>query len=272
VARSRLTELAVELRASVERSLAIYFRYPAQVVSDFLATPLWMLFFTLPILMFAPPESWSSPEFLAKLYWGWITLGILSSSFWSIGHAIEREAKMGTLEALFATNANRVVLFSGRVAVMVMSTLVEAAYVWALLHATFGFNPPVRDSAALLTAWILVIITAVGLSAAYGALVLRLKNPGALTNILQFALVVLTGAFFPVTSLPGPLPSLAMLIPLTYPVDLVRWASIGEETLLDPALEFALSAALAALSVALGGAALRAVEEENRRSGRLGFH
>jgi len=73
-----------------------------------------------------------------------------------------------------------------------------------------------------------------GFGLVYGALVLRFKNVGPLNNLLQFIIMGLCGAFFPITSLPENMKALSYTIPHTYAADLLRHYSMGSPTILLP--------------------------------------
>ncbi len=103
--------------------------------------------------------------------------------------------------------------------------------------------------------------TALGFGLVYGALVFRFKSVGPLNSVLQFALLGLSGIFYPVSSLPGPLYSAALAIPFTYVADLLRFYAMGHPTALPLDIEWAALLAYTLGLVAAGVALLGAIEK-----------
>ena len=264
--------LLLEAYASAYKAVKVYFRYPAWIVGDLLATPLWLLVFIYPVLMFLPYDKWRSPETYEFFYWGMVSWSVISTALWSIGGAIRSEQQVGTLEQLFLTNADRVVLFLGRLASSSIGLIIELAYMSLIVYLLFGVQVRILNPPLLAVALLLGLTASLGFGSVYGALVLHVKSPGAVANILQFALVILCGVFYPASRLPDFVEPLAYLVPFTYAIDLIRHAAMGTDTLLPAPLELAVLALYSVVLVALGYAALRRVELVSKRRGKLGFY
>ena len=73
-------------------------------------------------------------------------------------------------------------------------------------------------------------------------------------NLALFPLFFLSGAFFPLDSAPQWLRIISYVNPLTYPVDLIQYASWAQspEGLLGPAIDVPVLAALALAAIWLG--------------------
>ena len=56
-----IMSIFLELYATASRGYKIYFRYTAWFIADLITTPIWILVFLLPILMFLPKEQWNNP-------------------------------------------------------------------------------------------------------------------------------------------------------------------------------------------------------------------
>jgi len=268
----RLRLLLEEARASAAVGLKMYFRYPAWLVADILTTPAWLVLLILPILLFLPREQWSNPEAMTMLFWGWNYWSIVEAGLWGFGNSIRREQRMGTLEFLLLTNANRAILFSREIVTRSLSLALSLAYVYAFFTALFGVRVVVLNPLGVAASLAAGLLTSLGFGLVYGALVLRFKNVGPLNNVLQFVLLGLSGAFFPITSLPESVRPLSLAIPYTYPADLLRHYSMGTPTLLPPSVEWLVVVAYAAALLALGLAAIGWVEARLKRTGSLGAY
>jgi len=86
-----------------------------------------------------------------------------------------------------------------------------------------------------------MIIIAIGLVSIGLAIAGFVESMEAFNLIMSFAIMpmfLLSGAFFPLTSAPAWLRGLSYINPLTYGVDVLRWATFsGWESLLPPYVE-----------------------------------
>jgi len=270
--RSPLRSLFQELQAAASVSVRIYLRYPAWLVADIVTTPAWLVLFILPILLFLPREQWSNPQTLTMLFWGWIFWDIVSAGLWNFGNAIRREQQMGTLEFLMLTNASRAILFSRDIFSRIVSLALSLTYVYAFFTLLFNVKVVVINPVGVALSLLIGLFTAMGFGLLYGALVLRFKQVGPLNNILQFIILGLSGAFFPVTALPESARVAALALPFTYSIDLLRHYSMATPTLLPVTLEFVVLISYTALLLALGISAVKLVENRLKATGRLGTY
>lgn len=269
---TRIEKISLELYAAAYNGVKTYLRYPMWIISDLVASPLWLLLFIIPMLLFLPPEKWGDTTTYQYFYWGMVFFDIISTSLWSFGNAIRREQEMGTLEYLFLSNANRIVLFATRFTTRLLSTSLSIVYLAALMWIMFGVQITVHDQLLLLFSLILSLFVASGFGALYGAAVLKLKQTGPLSNILQFVLIGVSGIFFPVNRLPPQLQILAYASPFTYCIDLARCAAINTPTLLPLWQEVLLVLSLAIIMNLLGLKALDFIENNTKKTGKLGAY
>ena len=269
---TKIREIALELYAAAYNGIRTYFRYPMWIISDLITSPLWLLLFIIPMLLFLPPEKWSDPTTYQYFYWGMIFLDVISMALWSFGSAIRWEQQTGTLEYLYLTNASRLVLFATRMCSRLISFTMSALYLALLMTVMFGAQIKVADPLLLLLSLFLSLFTALGFGAIYAALVLKLKQVGPLNNILQYVLIGVSGIFFPVDRLPLELKVLAYLSPFTYCVDLVRAAAMKTTTIMPLWHELALIVLLAVLMNFIGIKILGYIEATVKKTGKLGVY
>lgn len=259
----------LEVKASAWIGLTLYFRYPAWIVADIVTTPIWLIVFILPALLFMPKSQWGNPVTLNFLFWAMTFWGVVGAGIWSFGNAIRWEQEAGTIEALFLTNASRAMLFARRIFSGLLSIALDTAYTALffilLFNAPLYFNNPLGVAAALIVG--LLISAGFGLS--YGALVLRFKNVGPLNNVVQFILLGVSAIFYPVTAVPEPFRAIVYASPYTYVANLLRHEAMGEATILPLLQEWLLVTLLAAVFLAAGVYTLRRVEENLKKRGEL---
>jgi len=268
---TKLSRLAGEVKLALWKEFKRYSRYTLWFVSDMISLPMWLLFFMLPAMLFVPKEELVNGFFYKNFYWGWVFLVLIYTSLRVVGLSIRQEQLEGTLELLFSTNANRLVLFIGRAGPLLLDVLLTAAYTAAIFHT--AFNASLMPEEPLLTLYALSMLVAItiGFSALYGAAILKFKEPAILTNLLQISLIFLTGAFYPIENL-GPVRYVSMLIPLTYAVDLARHATLGTRTILNEKIEAVLVFFLALLTLTLSYSMLKYLENKNKKEGTLAFY
>lgn len=267
-----INRFLLEVYASVYKSVKVYFRYPAWIIGDLLATPLWMLMFIYPILLFLPSEQWRSRETYEFFYWGMVSWSVISVALWSIGNAIRSEQQVGTLEQLFLTNADRIILFIGRLASSSIGLAINLVYMSLIVYLLFGVSIRVINIPLFIISILFCLLLSLGFGIVYGALVLQVKSPGAISNILQFFFLAFCGVFYPVTKLPEIVRPISYFIPFTYAIDLLRHSTIGTETVVPLEVELMLLSLLSALFIGLGYYSIRRVEAISKVKGKLGFY
>ncbi|RLE65027.1 MAG: hypothetical protein DRJ38_04400 [Thermoprotei archaeon] len=268
---TKLLYLIKEVKLALWKEFKEYSRYPLWFISDMIALPMWLLFFMLPAMLFVPEEELANGFFYRNFYWGWVFLVLIYTSLRVVGMSIRKEQINGTLELLFSTNANRIILFIGRAGPLLLDVLITSAYTAVIFHTAFNVSLAPIDFFLTLYSLAMLMVITIGFSALYGAAILKFKEPAILTNLLQIALIFLTGAFYPIENL-GMISYISLAIPLTYAVDLARHAALGTPPLIDERLEVFLVFFLALLVLLASYAVLKFLEKENKRKGTLAFY
>ncbi len=261
-----------DLYAAAYAGIKIYTRYPAWIAADLISTPMWVLILLIPILLFLPRESWGDPTTYQFFFWGMVMWDIVSMALWSFGTAIRREQQLGTLEFLFVSNANRLVMFARIMVSRLISFTISTLYLALIIQILFGHPLIIRNLVLVILTLILGLLASSGFGAMYGALVLRLKNVEALNNILQFMFIGISGLFFPIERLPPVIRVIAYFLPFTYLADLVRYAALGTETIIDPYIEYILLIAMVIFFNLLGSILFKKVEKNTKKTGKLGVY
>ena len=99
-----------------------------------------------------------------------------------------------------------------------------------------------------------------------------MRDANFLIDTSNYVVVLLSGAQFPVQALPRFLLPLALVLPLTYGLDLARSFLLGSATLLPRSLEIAILLLAMAVTVPLGYGVFVLVERFCRSRGTLGLH
>ncbi len=146
---------------------------------------------------------------------GSVQFVLVGGALFNVGSWVRRELQAGTLEAVFTTPAQRIVIVAG---VCLYGMLRDLSVLAVALLAGWGLGHAVGAGGwgasgtrlALAVGWVaLGSIPTYALATCYAALVLHLKEVSALTQLLQGAAGLLMGAFFPIELLPRALQMLS---------------------------------------------------------------
>jgi len=267
-----IMSIFLELYATASRGYKIYFRYTAWFIADLITTPIWILVFLLPILMFLPKEQWNNPTTINFFFWAMVMWDIVGAGLWSFGQAIRREQQTGTLEFLFLTNANRIIMFTRSIFTRGLELIIMFAYMAIVFKLLFSVDIILRNILGVIFILTLGLLIAMGFGEIYGALVLRFKNIGPVTNILEFVILGISGIFFPISRLPDQIRLISLLSPFTYIAEMTRYMAMGIETYLDPGFELILMILMAIIFNAIGFVTILYIEKNLKKTGKLGAY
>ncbi len=269
---SGVRALLMELYATAMRGYKIYFRYTAWFIADLITTPIWILVFILPMLMFLPKEQWSNPTTLNFFFWAMIIWDIVGAGLWSFGGAIRREQETGTIEFLFLTNANRIIMFTRSIFTRGLELIIMFIYMSIVFKLLFGIDIILINLPGLILVLLLGLLVAMGFGEIYGALVLRFKNVGPVTNIIEFVILGISGIFFPISKLPKQLITISLLSPFTYIAEMTRYMTMGIKTYIDPHIEMIIIILMAVLFNLIGSLLILYTEKRLKKTGKLGTY
>jgi ABC-type polysaccharide/polyol phosphate export permease len=186
-------------------------------------------------------------------------------------NSVQEAQQTGTLEVLMTTStapAELIILssissFSGNLFNLAIYLFAGVAIFRAPIHANLL-------SCALVLILSLLIGLAVGIAAA--TLQVAFQKGSAVLWLLSSGLWFLSGAMFPIQSLPGPLEFLARALPLTYAIDAMRSGLLEGRSVsqMAPALAILTSFVVVLLPLSLGGLSLSL--RRARQNGTLSFY
>jgi len=240
-------KLQIVLASTRMRILTIS-RYPGQLIMDII---LPIVIAAMPILLGrATAGDQAAAIFEANTgtanYVGFMIIGssvftIVSSAFWHIAHWVRWEMETGTLESLYLAPGGRLWVAMGTALYSLIRSVLSSIVAYLLGSWILGVNP---FQGELLLALLFIIVGAVplyGMALLFGAVILKLREASALINVMQWAVSLLMGVFFPIAVLPPAMRFLALIFPPTWMTNGVRSALLGvgyffEEWYLDLAM------------------------------------
>lgn len=207
-------------------------------------------------------------------YFAFLTIGLavfffISSAVMSLPNAIGGGISSGTLEALLATPAPVPSLLLG---------LVSFDLTWAAIRAVcllgasmlLGLRIAPGGIPLALLALLLTVLAYFGIGLGLAAMILIFRTIGPLGSGILAASGLLGGAYYSTTVIPSWIQHLAVLVPLTYGLRVIRRAILAgapAEAILPDLTRLSLAATVLLL---LGGLCFRAALRHARGQGSLG--
>lgn len=221
-------------------------RYKYTFINSTLNMMFWIAIFILGALLFVPEEE--LPATAPYMFWGVTLWNIISTSVWYIaGWSIWFFVSLGLIEDHMLHNTRALYVLAGRI----ITTAIQVAMAAPLMYLLVAYATGTRFPLAVHPHYLLYGITTATIMAVSYALILsaislRTGVPGPLIDITNFLIFIVGGVAVPVSMLPGPLRSAAMLIPYSYAAEVMRYGAAGLEPYLPLSLEVTLSGILAA--------------------------
>ncbi|MFN8082359.1 MAG: ABC transporter permease [Kineosporiaceae bacterium] len=217
--RIGLSRTGIELREFTRERASMVFTF---------AFPVILLFIFGSV--FSGQEVAPGVDFTQYFTAGMIASGVVLSSFQSlaIGIAIERDD--GTLKRLRGTPMPPVAYFLGKIGLVLVSSVVQAAILLGIGTALFGLDLPGTAALWARFAWIFLLGSTAGtvLGIAYSSVPRSARSAGAVVSPVVLVLQFISGIFFVLDQLPTWMVDLGSLFPL-------RWLAQGMRSVFLPA-------------------------------------
>ncbi|HUZ02684.1 MAG TPA: ABC transporter permease [Thermomicrobiaceae bacterium] len=152
------------------------------------------------------------------------TVGMIlwQATLWNGGYAIERERFEGTLPSLLLSPASRSAVVFGYTLASMAVYVIPNVLVLAVLALLSGAHVDVRDPLAAALATLSLAAAASVLGYTLAGLFVLTRRANLLANFLQSPIYLLSGMVVPISSLPGPLRSVARVFPISFGMDALR--------------------------------------------------
>ncbi|MCG3218574.1 MAG: ABC transporter permease [Candidatus Heimdallarchaeota archaeon] len=220
--------------AMVKKEFTRLKRYPVDFFGSFITIALILFVFILAVQSFVPPDSGKMIESASTMLYGFILFILVSDAIWMVGSSIAQERRLGTLESLYLSPANKFMNLFGRITIaLVMDLLISIFCIflgWWIIGGLIINNVLPALVVILLFAFIIF-----GLGLMFAGLTLELREMAQIiANLGQFFFLIFSAMMAPFSALPDFLLPISYAIPLSYPVDLFRSLLIGTEPELIP--------------------------------------
>jgi ABC-2 type transport system permease protein len=206
-------------------------------------------------------------------YFGYVAVGlalvtIVQASLSSFSRKLREEQTTGTFEALMATPRSPSLIVLSSATYELLRATVSGVMMIAAAVVIFGLRLDLDPPSIVVT--VVGLVGCLGLFASLGvavaAFTVVIKQTASLLGMVVGVLAVLGGVYFPIEVLPGPIEQVAVALPFTWGLDVLRASLLGGTV--DPAqLGGLLASAALLLPVALLGFAMAV--RRSRRTGTL---
>ncbi|MEM0348735.1 MAG: hypothetical protein QXE96_00580 [Candidatus Caldarchaeum sp.] len=204
---------AGKIAAELSRGLTIYSRQRTWLLADLIQWPFWIIFFFLAILVYAPSYL-GDVEVMKAISYSFFVFIFVSSFMWN-ATSLPLEAQMGVVEQLVLTKTPISIHLVSRMVVTAADIAVGGLALLLLSSLFFGADisiaKPLNFAAYLAIAFIFFLF----FSSIVSTLLLSVKSPWIVTNILQFVVPFSSGAI-PVHLLPPEAAAIVSASPFFY--------------------------------------------------------
>jgi ABC-2 type transport system permease protein len=256
------------------------FRYPTWFLHLFLGP---FVFTTTTILTYTSMISPSSIQSFSQLSGGitdvagFVILGSGITQFWlsmlwGTGYFIENQRSAGTLEILFLTPTNKVVLLLGVAIQDFTFTSLTIGTMVTLCSLAFGMNLNAVDPIGILVCFILTVVALYAVGIFFASFFVLTRSANLLANFLQSPIDYLSGTSFPISAIPKLFLFFSALIPITFGIDAFRRMSLAGAPLATVWLDILGLIVHAIVFSVLGIWGVRFAEKKAMRKGDMSFY
>lgn len=205
------------LKAVLRREWILRKRYKVRLFTNIIEPLLWVSLFVFFGKAFIGPSG-DEEIFTSYIIIGIVMLMMISTTLWSSGLVLRREQMYGTLESLFISPANKIMVIIGTAFFDFLDLSWYVGLALAFGHFAFGFSVNVADPLAVILMLVLTMVSLYGFAILFAGITLLVKESFALVNLIQPIMYLFCGIFFPVYALPSYLQWVSWMIPITYSV------------------------------------------------------
>ncbi|MFP4113420.1 MAG: ABC transporter permease [Spirochaetota bacterium] len=275
---NRFATMFAAFGAVFKKNALEYVRYPMNLFFGLVMPVIFFLPQYFLIISFAPEgvsaglAAWvGTQDFFAYLPIGMMVAYVIMTIFWNLGFAIKRLMDIGMLETVWSCPVPRLTYIIGESLFSMARLVVELGLVIVIYRYLYGLVVPVSILGSL---WYFVPFVALmyGFGIGFAALVLLVKDANTLVDTSSFLVQGLTGTQNPPQVFPRVLLTVALAIPITHFIDILRVETLGIEPLVEPAIEIAFFIGSAIVFPVIGVLVFNRVERRSRRLGNLHVH
>jgi ABC-2 type transport system permease protein len=228
------------------REVIRYWREKSRIISSLILPLLWLLVFGSGMRGMALSGTQSYQNYIFP---GIIGMTLLFTSVWS-GISIIWDREFGFFKEIMVAPVSRTSIVIGKALGSGTSALIQGTILLPLSFLV-GIHLSPLSFLILIPTMILISIGLVCIGLLIASIITSMEGFNFIMSLVIMPMFFISGALFPLTSAPNWLKDLSYVNPLTYGVDVLRWATFRETgSLLPIYAEFLILALFAAAMIA----------------------
>lgn len=210
-----------------KRELVRYIRDRARIFSTFIQPLMFLAIFGLGLRSTLAQGNFGI-DFIKFMYPGIIAMSVMGIAFFSTVSTVwDRE--FGFLKEILVAPVPRVAIVVGKI-LGAMTIASVQALILLILAPFIGVSINIFVIVELFLFFLILSFAISGIGLLIASLMKTTESFGVVMQVLIFPMFFLSGAFFPLTSIPGWMAVLSRVNPLTYGVDAARQILLGPQT------------------------------------------
>jgi ABC-2 type transport system permease protein len=228
------------------REVLRYWREKSRIVSSLILPLLWLLVFGSGLRGIQVP---GAQTYQTYIFPGILGMTLLFTSVFS-GISVIWDREFGFLKEILVAPVSRTAIVIGKALGSGTSALIQGTILLPLSFLVGVHLSPI-SFVILLPTMVLISIGLVSVGLLMASLMTSLEGFNFIMSLVIMPMFFTSGALFPLTSAPAWLRDFSYINPLTYGVDVLRWATFsGADSLLPVYIEFLILALFAAAMIA----------------------
>jgi ABC-2 type transport system permease protein len=274
--RSRSYAEVSKLGAFLRRDVLVRLSYRTAILSDWFSLFAQAFVFSFVSKLVDPARLPTSGGARAS-YIAYVAVGIAVSGFLAVGlarlvAAVRQEQFMGTLESVMVTPTTSTTILLGSVIYDMIYVPIRTVIFLVIVSIWFNVSFAASGYAPALLILAAFIPFVWGIGSVASASVLTFRRGSGVIGFGTFALTFTSGAYFPLSLLPGWVETLANLNPIAVAITGMREQLLGGAGWMDAAGVLAKLVPMSTVSLLLGLYAFRLAMRRERRLGTLGLY
>ncbi len=212
------------------REMKIFVRAKSRIIGSLLTPMLFLSFLGTGFASIRFPGIPSDVNFLQYLVPGMVGMTMIFSSMFA-GMSVLWDRQFGFLKEIMVTPVSRISIVLGRIAGGATTSIIQGTAV-LLLSLLLGFQ--ISGALGFLLALVFMVLISmsfIGLGLAIASRLKDMQGFSLIMNFIMFPLLFLSGAFYPLETLPSFIRWIGYVNPLTFGIDGMRGSLIGTSSL-----------------------------------------
>lgn len=211
------------------REMKILMRSKSRIIGTIIIPLLFLVFIGFGFSAIKIPGQFADVDYIQFLVPGIIGMGILFRSIF-FGVSVIWDKQFGFLKEIMIAPVSRLSLMLGRTAGGVSAVLIQGIFI-LFVSLFLGFTiPGVVPLLLSLVFMVFISVTFISLGLIFATKMKDMEGFSLIMNFVTFPLFFLSGALYPIESLPEFIRFVSYIDPLTYGIDGMRGLLIGTST------------------------------------------